>query len=293
MKSNILLDTTMILCFLTKAQNLSDEIIMGEWKAVSVEIPNSSKIPEKQALKFIEDAFLGSQFKFKGNKVFNIKFGNTADKRIEELFSFDNKNWTIKDNQILIGKENNGFSSINITFQKVDDKTFFLLPMIRLEMKKLSDDKASKPKIIETISNKNKNFDDSKDQFVREEIDKSEIIDFKEAENPPLAPKCKAKWNVEKRRECTRKYITMHINKKYDIGLAPDSGLKGKTKITAEFVIDKNGKIINIVAYGGPEIMNQQAVKVINQLPEFKPGIKQGKPVNIAYKTSITFIIHE
>ena len=72
MNSKFLLIITLLFCLLTKAQNLNDEKIMGEWKAVSVEIANATEIPQKEAIKFMEDAFLGSLFNFKGNKVFKI-----------------------------------------------------------------------------------------------------------------------------------------------------------------------------------------------------------------------------
>ncbi|WP_127844640.1 energy transducer TonB [Psychroflexus aestuariivivens] len=123
-------------------------------------------------------------------------------------------------------------------------------------------------------------------------MDESQIVDFKDIENPPLAPECKPKWNTKKRKKCTSNYIATHVNKNFDPGLAPELGFEGITKIIVEFIIDKNGRVINIVANGGPEIMNQNAVEVISQLPEFKPGIKDGKPVNIAYKMPITFMIH-
>src|SRR5690554_5302005 len=169
MKLKLLLVTTLLFAFLVKAQNLNDEKLMGEWEAINVDIPNSDEVPQKEALKMVEDAFLNSKFNFKGNKVFRIKFGKLADDRMKELFFLDNQNWVIKNDQILIGTEDDGFSSMHILFQETNGKTYFILPMIRLEMQKLNDDKPSKPKIIESKSEKTKSVDYSKAEIITKE----------------------------------------------------------------------------------------------------------------------------
>lgn len=292
MKLKLLLASTLLFGLLVKAQNLNDEKLMGEWKAVSVNIPNSDEVPQKEALKMVEDAFLNSQFNFKGNKIFRIKFGKLADDRMKELFFLDNQNWLIKNDQILIGTENDGFSSMHIVFQENNGKTYFILPMIRLEMQKLSDDVPSQPKVIKTKSTEiSERVDYSKVDLINKEIDKSQMVEFNEVENPPLASDCKSKWDVEKRKECTNKFIQQHVMRKFNTDLAAEVGLTGKIKIMIEFIIDTNGKAINITASGGPEIMNQNAIEVIGLLPDFRPGTRDGKPINVSYKMPLTFQI--
>ena len=293
MKLKLLLATTLLFVFLVKGQNLNDEKLMGEWEAVDVSIPNSDEVPQKEALKMVEDAFLNSKFNFKGNKVFRIKFGKLADDRMKELFFLDNQNWVIENDQILIGTENDGFSSMHITFQEINAKTYFVLPMIRLEMEKLSNDKPSKPKVIKSKSKKVESVDYSIAELVTKEIDKSQIIEFNKLENPPLAPDCKSKWDTEKRKKCTIKYIKMHVLRNFNLGLSTEVDVKGKIKINIEFVIDVNGKPINITANGGPEILNQNAIEVIGLLPDLKPGTMDGIPVNVLYKMPLAFIVQE
>lgn len=292
MKYKLLLVTTLIFSLLIKAQNLSNETIMGEWKAINVEIPNSDEVPQKEALKFMEDAFLGSIFNFKGNKVFKIEYGKTADDRIKELFFLDNQNWIIQNDQIKIGMDND-YSSMHITFQEVNGKTYFSLPMMRLEMEKISTDEPTKPKLIKSKKEKIETVDYTKSELINKEIDESEIIDFKEIENPPLAPECKSKWDVEKKKKCTSKYINMHVARKFNTDLAAEVDVTGKIRINIEFVIDTNGSPINITANGGPEIMNQNAIEVIGLLPDLKPGTIDGEPVNVFYKMPLVFQIAE
>ncbi|WP_299156840.1 energy transducer TonB [uncultured Tenacibaculum sp.] len=293
MKLKLLLVTTFIFCFLAKAQNLNDENLMGEWKAINVDIPNSGIVQQKEALKMIENAFLNSKFNFKGNKVFRIKFGKLTDERMKELLFLDNKNWIIKENQVMIGTENDGFSLMHITVQKLEGKTYFTLPIIRLEMKKISSNKPSKPKVIGLKSEKTESIDYSKAEIVTKEIDESKIIEFNEVEAPPLAPDCKSKWDIEKRKKCTNKFIKKHIMKKFNTNLVNDVDLTGRIKIIIEFIIDKNGKPINIRATGGPEIMNQNAIEVIGLLPKLSPGMQDGKPINVSYKTPLIFQVHD
>lgn len=290
MKYKLLFVTTLIFSLLTQAQNLNNEKIMGEWIAVNIEIPNSNDVPQKEALKFMQDAFLGSKFNFKGNKVFKIEYGKIADDRIKELFFLDSQNWTIQNDQIKIGM-NNDYSSMHITFQEINGKTYFSLPMMRLEMEKTSNGKPSKPKLIKSKKGKIETVDYSKSELINKDINESLIIDFKDSENPPLAPECKSKWDIEKKKKCTNKYINRFVAKKFNTDLAADVAITGKIKINIEFIINTSGKPINITANGGPEIMNQNAIEVIGLLPDLKPATKNGKPVNISYKMPLIFQI--
>jgi hypothetical protein len=274
------------------AQTLTEKEIMGEWNTLKVLIPD--EVPQKNAVKFMTDAFTGSKFNFQGNKLFYFKEGKTADKRIKELFFLDGENWKINNDKILVGTENNGFSTMHITVQKNNGKIYFVLPMMSLEMEKISDDEPSEPK---TSKNKS-DFPVYESQVenvdvVTREIDEKDLIPFAVIENPPLAPDCKEKWNNEKKKECTSKYIQMHVARKFNTELASEVGISGKIRIMNEFVIDVEGNPINITASGGPEIMNQNAIDVIGVLPKLKPGMKDGKPINVSYKMPLLFQVED
>ncbi|GAB5398922.1 MAG: hypothetical protein Aureis2KO_05070 [Aureisphaera sp.] len=108
------------------------------------------------------------------------------------------------------------------------------------------------------------------------EINERDLIPFAIIENPPIAPGCKEK-------ACTSKYIQRHVERKFNTELIGKAGISGKIEIMIEFIIDVEGNPINITASGGPEIINQNAIDVITILPKFKPGMKDGKPVNVSY----------
>ena len=135
-----------------------------------------------------------------------------------------------------------------------------------------------------------KNVVFSKTELKSKRIDESQILEFKEVKNPPLAPGCKSEWNLEKKRKCTSKYIQKHFARNFNLSLVSEAGLSRNIKVNIEFVIDTNGKPINTTANGGPEILNKNAIEVIESLPDFRPGTKNGKPVMVLYKLPI--IVH-
>ena len=85
----------------------------------------------------------------------------------------------------------------------------------------------------------------------------------------------------------------MHVNKNFNTELAGDLGISGKIRIEVNFIIDKNGDIINITAEGGPEVMNDNAVEVIASIPTLKPGMKNGEKVNVSYVLPILFQVFD
>lgn len=119
----------------------------------------------------------------------------------------------------------------------------------------------------------------------------TEPIPFQLVEVPPLAPKCKANGKVEKQRKCTSSFITGYINRKLNIDLASELGLKGLIRINVQFIIDKEGKSKNITTSGDIEIMNQNAVEVIQSLPQLTPAMQNGEIVEVSYRLPILFQI--
>lgn len=286
MKVKTLLLATLLWGYMAKAQNLNDIQIMGQWEVISVEIPQKDALPE--TYKVVEDAFMGALFNFKGNRVFEIEFANIEDDRMKELFFLQGENWIVDGTKIAIGTEANRYTTTHITIQKIDGMYYLLLPMMRLEVVKSSDAMPTKPLISKSKkTDLQTKVSVSKPKNIYREIDESEIIPFSDIQHPPLAPGCKVKWDVEKKKKCTSQFIQKHLQKKFNTSLVGDLGLVGLTKIMITFVIDKNGNPIHVNATGGPEVMNQNAIDVISVLPSLSPGIKDEKPVFVSYQLPI------
>lgn len=119
-----------------------------------------------------------------------------------------------------------------------------------------------------------------------EKKEKKETVQFSEVLQPPLAPNCDANENVQERKKCTQKFIQKHLIKNFDADLAKKVA-KGRIKIDVDFVIDSQGKPTKVVAQGGPRILNQNVIKIINELPILKPATKDGKPINVAFSVPL------
>jgi len=66
------------------------------------------------------------------------------------------------------------------------------------------------------------------------------------------------------------------------------NGITGK--VFVQFVIDKTGKVTNVVAVRGVEkSLDKEAVRVIKSMPKWKPGMKDGQPVKVKYTIPINF----
>ncbi len=72
----------------------------------------------------------------------------------------------------------------------------------------------------------------------------------------------------------------------------PDSvrakGIEGKVVVT--FVVDKNGEVIDPeVVKGVSYALNQEALRVIRQMPKWQPGRQRCQAVKTQYKVPINF----
>jgi TonB family protein len=81
-------------------------------------------------------------------------------------------------------------------------------------------------------------------------------------------------------------YIENNINYPQD---AVDQNTEGTVNVS--FVVDEKGKVIDPVATGKStgSGLDDEAVKVIKQMPAWKPGLVKGKPVKTRLSLPITF----
>ncbi len=86
-----------------------------------------------------------------------------------------------------------------------------------------------------------------------------------------------------------QKYIAVHT--KYPEP-AQQNDIEGTVFI--QFQITKTGKvgIVNVLNKNSDELLQKEAVRVIKTLPKFKPGIQNGKPVNVWYSIPVSFKLY-
>lgn len=74
---------------------------------------------------------------------------------------------------------------------------------------------------------------------------------------------------------------------KYPV-IAQENGIQGKVYV--KFVVNEQGAVSNAqILRGVDQSLNQEALRVINSLPNFKPGKQRGKPVKVYYNAVINF----
>ncbi len=109
-----------------------------------------------------------------------------------------------------------------------------------------------------------------------EEEEEEEEVPFALAEVRPEFPGGEA---------ALQKYIASHVQYPE---VARDNGLQGKVYI--QFVINKRGEVENAsIARGIDAVLDKEALRVIQSLPKWKPGVQRGKPVRVSYTVPINF----
>ncbi len=72
--------------------------------------------------------------------------------------------------------------------------------------------------------------------------------------------------------------------------IAQEKGIQGKVYVT--FVVGKDGSIVNCsIARGVDPSLDKEALRVVNTLPKWKPGVQKGKAVNVSYTVPINFVL--
>lgn len=125
--------------------------------------------------------------------------------------------------------------------------------------------------VTDDSKNKVPDFNPDNLSYGPEDID--EVIDFLPLEDMP-----EFLGNVQK-------WIAKNI--KYPI-IASDNGIEGK--VFVQFVVEKDGSVTNIkVARGVDASLDREALRVISEMPKWKPGKQRGKAVRVSYTLPIAF----
>jgi len=179
-----------------------------------------------------------------------------------------------------------------IAQQEVEDE---IIPITRQEEVK-PPPPPPPPKVVEVLNI----VDDKTDIDEELDIDDSEADDKTVIEVAPIiqqeeeqAEESQVFFIVEDMPEfpggelALRKFIANAI--KYPV-IAQENGIQGKVYVN--FVVDKDGSITNAkIARGVDPSLDKEALRVVNSLPKWKPGMQRGKPVKVSYTVPISFVL--
>jgi len=110
-------------------------------------------------------------------------------------------------------------------------------------------------------------------------------VPFGLVEEVPVFPGCE---DSDDPRSCFNKHMQEHIRANFSYPKeAIDQGIQGRVNIM--FTIDPSGKVTDIKKRGPSKFLENEAVRIIELLPQMQPGRQQGKAVSVPYSIPISF----
>ncbi|WCO01350.1 M56 family metallopeptidase [Psychroserpens ponticola] len=125
-----------------------------------------------------------------------------------------------------------------------------------------------------------------------EEIEESIEVPFAVVDQVPIMVTCQDLTTNEERKACMSKNIAIHVSENFNVDLAKELGLIGKQRISVIFKIDTQGEVIDVKARAPHPKLEVEARRVINLLPQFKPGKQKGIDVTVPYSLPILFQVN-
>lgn len=127
--------------------------------------------------------------------------------------------------------------------------------------------------------------------FAQEEIniidENSDILTLEIVDVPPTSTNCVGESKKEKT-NCFDQKMSEHLRKHFKYpNKAAEEYIQGK--VIVSFVINKEGKVVDIQTKGGHKLLQKEAKTIISLLSNFTPAVKNGKPVNLTYSMPINF----
>lgn len=174
-------------------------------------------------------------------------------------------------------------------------------------LKKLKPNVLIDPKIIDNDSDSTleaKNLVDKLTKEVKEgqkvkslnleslEVDPIEqpvVFYLNKVENVPVYPGCEKASNNTERIKCMSNKLSKLIQRKFNTDIAAEEGLHGRQRIYIQFKILKNGKVQLVNSRATHKVLENEAARVTTKIPSMKPGIQNGKPVDVLYTLPIIF----
>lgn len=121
------------------------------------------------------------------------------------------------------------------------------------------------------------------------EVEEEVEVPFAIIEEVPIFPGCESLSKIQKR-ACFEEKMQAHVIKNFQYPqVALELGIHGRVYIM--FTIDKDGGISNIKTRGPDKLLENEAIRIINQLPTMIPGKQRGKPVPVPFSLPINFVM--
>jgi bla regulator protein BlaR1 len=118
-------------------------------------------------------------------------------------------------------------------------------------------------------------------------------VPFAVIDEIPIYKDCESFTTNETRRKCMSQKITNVFAENFNTKLGEELGLKGNQRINLIFKIDQQGKVKDARVRAPHPDLEAEALRVINLLPQMKPGMHNGQTVVVPYSLPILFKVNE
>ena len=110
-------------------------------------------------------------------------------------------------------------------------------------------------------------------------------VPFAVVEEVPVFPGCE---DAADKKACFTEKVQEHIRKHFRYPqVAQEQGIQGRVSVI--FTIGEDGAITDIRKRGPHELLENEAVRIIERLPQMQPGKQKGKVVEVPFSIPITF----
>lgn len=169
-------------------------------------------------------------------------------------------------------------------------------------LKSLEEDFMSKVEVIEVVENGNiidenrmpppppapGSTEDIQNRADNSAYDNATSVPFAVIDKVPAFQECD-QWVDDARKNCTSSEISKFVNKNFNTSLGKELGLKGINRVIVQFRIDENGQVQDIKSRAARPELEEEAKRVISELPSFIPGEQNGRAVSVMYSLPIAF----
>jgi protein TonB len=122
-----------------------------------------------------------------------------------------------------------------------------------------------------------------------EDFNPEDAVTFPNIQNAPVFKGCEG-LSKEDNKVCFDKKMKRFVQRNFDAGLANELGLHaGKYKIKTQFVINKEGNIVDIQINAPHARLKKETNRLIKKLPKFKAGKQNNRAVKVRYTLPISF----
>ena len=97
--------------------------------------------------------------------------------------------------------------------------------------------------------------------------------------------------SFQEKKDYLSEEMSKFITKNFNTSICLE--LKGRQKIQTQFKIDKKGNITDINVKAPHKKLEEEAIRVLNLLPQFIPATQRNKPIDVVYTIPIVFQVEE